>query len=111
MSKATPAATRRASAPDASAQSGTTPARRTPCAQDRPATTPGLIARIWDTLEWRKTLQVAFIIAVTGITITLMLTGLGLLAHTMPGQTPVWPIGASILTVTVTYRAARRRRR
>lgn len=115
MSKATPVTTRSsAPIPHAGNKQGTVPARRKPHAPARPAGTQDLIARIWETLEWRKTLQVAFIIAVTGITVTLMLAGLGLLAHAMTGhamtgQAATWPVGASIITGVVSYRAARRR--
>ena len=115
MSKATPATTS-ASAPVphvGSTRGRTAPAHRKPRRPAPPITTQDLIARIWDTLEWRKTLQVAFIITLTGITLTLMLAGLGLLlAHAMTGLAAAWPAGVSItITATVTYRAAHRRRR
>jgi hypothetical protein len=64
---------------------------------------------MWDTLEWRKTLQIAFIITITGITIFLVLAGLGLLAHAT-GLAAAWPVGTSIITGTVSYQIARRQR-
>jgi len=64
---------------------------------------------MWDTLEWPRALQMAFIIAVTGITIFLVLAGLGLLAHAT-GLTAAWPVGASIISGTVSFQIARRQR-
>lgn len=90
----------------------TAPARRKPRSPARPASTQDLIATIWDTLEWRKTLQAAFLITVTGTVVTLMLAGLGLLAHAMTTTTAAWPAGVSItITVTVSYRAGHRKHR
>jgi hypothetical protein len=74
---------------------------------DRPATTPGLIAQIWHTLEWRKTLQVAFVIAVAG---AVFVTGLGLLAHAMAGCAAAWSAASSAITAVISYRTGRRRR-
>ena len=111
MSKATPH--RPAPAPHAgSTRRRTAPAHRKPRSPARPASTQDLIARIWDTLEWRKTLQVAFIITVTGTMVTLMLAGLGLLRPRDDGQDAAWPAGVSItITATVTYRAGHRKHR
>ncbi len=113
MSKATPLpAHDLAPAPHADSKRGrTAPVRRKPRNPAHPATTPELIARIWDTLNWGRTLQLAFIIAVTGITIASMLTGLELLAHAMTGTTAAWSAAATIITGTVSYRAALRQRR
>jgi len=114
MSKATPATTSAsAPAPHGSTRGRPAPRHRKPRRPAPPVGTQDLIARLWDTLDWRKTLQVAFLITVTGITVTLMLAGLGvLLAHTMTGLAAAGPAGVSItITATVTYRAAHRRRR
>ena len=86
------------------------PAHRKPRIPTRRVSNQDLIARIWDTLEWRKTLQVAFIIAVVGITAALLLAGLEITAHTMTSQAAAWPVSITI-TATVSYRAARRRQR
>jgi hypothetical protein len=112
MSKAAPETTSEgAPVPHDGSKQGTAPAHREPRSPTRPATTQDLIAQIWHTLEWHRTLQVAFIIAVSGITLTLVLAGLGLLAHASISQTASWPIGPSIMTATVGYLAARRRQR
>jgi hypothetical protein len=105
MSKATP---HRATARHDSSKQVTTPAHRKPHTPAQPASTQDLIARVWDTLQWRRTLQAAFIIAVTGITAALLLTGLALAAHAMTSQAAAWPVSISI-TATVSYRAARHR--
>lgn len=112
MSKATRATpSTSAHAPAAGSQQGcsvpTSQRSSTPAA---PMSTQDLIARIWDTLEWSKSLQVAFIIAVSGITAALVLAGLCWLTHVLAGQTAAWPMSITI-TATVSYRAARRRRR
>jgi len=109
MNKATPAT------PDGTpvqhhSKQGTAPARRTQPAPARRVSNQDLIARIWETLEWRKTLQVAFIIAMAGFTAALLLAGLEIAAHTMTGQAAAWPVSITI-TATVSYRAARRRQR
>jgi hypothetical protein len=111
MSKAKTEATSHRVPAGAGSKQGTLPARRKPGGPARPVTTQDFIARIWDTLEWRKTLQMAFIISVTGIMVTLMLAGLGLLVHAVPSMAAAWPVGASLITVTVTCRAARHRQR
>jgi hypothetical protein len=113
MSKATPATTfRHAPSRHTGSKQGRTvpasPQARTPA---RAMSTQDLIARIWRTLEWRKTLQVTFIITVTGITVALVLAGLGLLTHAMTSQGAAWPVGAGIITGTASYLTARRRRR
>jgi hypothetical protein len=69
-----------------------------------------LIARIWETLAWPKTLQVAFVIAVAGLTVGLLLAGLEVAAHTISSQAAAWPVSITV-TATVSYQAARRRRR
>lgn len=104
MSKATPATPRRAPVQHGSKQ-GTTPAHHTPHIPARRVSNQDLIARIWDTLEWRKTLQVAFITAIVGITAALFLAGLEVAAHTLTSQAAAWPVGITI-TATVSYRAA-----
>jgi hypothetical protein len=106
MSKATPASTS-TPAPAPSTRAHARPATRRPVSPARQLSTPDLIARMWDTLEWRKTLQIAFIITITGITIFLALAALGLLAHAT-GLAAAWPVGTSIITGTVSYRIARR---
>jgi hypothetical protein len=111
MSKAMPATTS-TSAP--APAGGGTPAHartatRRPGSPARQLSTPDLIARMWDTLEWHKTLQIAFVIAISGITIFLVLAGLGLLAHAT-GLTASWPVGTSISTGTVSYQIAHRQR-
>jgi hypothetical protein len=78
---------------------------RTPC-----ASTPDLIARIWETLEWHKTLQAALLITVAGIACALLLAVLEVSAHTSGGQAAALPVGITV-TATVSYRAARRKRR
>ncbi|HLK00503.1 MAG TPA: hypothetical protein VKU39_11425 [Streptosporangiaceae bacterium] len=85
-----------------------TPARHRPRRPARPASTQDLIAQIWHTLEWRKTLQLAFIVTITGM---LILTGLELLAQAMPHTTAVWSTVTSTITAVISYRAARRTRR
>jgi hypothetical protein len=89
----------------------TAPARRASRRPAQPASIPDLIAQLWHTLEWRKTLQVVFIITLTGVTVAAMLAGLALLVHAVFGTSAALPAGASLITVTVTYQAARRRRR
>ena len=69
--------------------------------------TQQLIAHIWDTPEWRRTLQAVVIIVAVGLTVTLASLCLTLAAHALTGQAVVWPVSLSI-TATVTYRAARR---
>jgi len=112
MSKATPATpSTPVHAPAAGSQQGrSVPTSQRPSTPDEPMSTQELIARIWDTLRWSKSLQVAFIVAVSGITLTLVLAGLGLLTHMLADQTPAWPVSITI-TATVSYRAARRRHR
>jgi len=110
MSKANAATSKRGPLSPAGKQ-GAAVAGRKPRTLARPTTTQDLIAHIWDTLEWRRTLQAAFIIAVTGVAATLVLAGLALAARSMTIPAAALPAAASLITVTVTYRAARRRRR
>jgi hypothetical protein len=72
--------------------------------------TQDLIARIWETLEWRKTLQANVLIIAAGITATLVMTGLAVTAHMIGSQAVAWPAGITV-TATVSYQAAHRRRR
>jgi len=90
------------------------PAPATSAAPDpgRPATqlsTQQLIAHIFGTLEWRRTLQAVVIIVAAGLTATSFFLCLTLAAHALTGQAAAWPVSLSI-TATVSYRAARRRR-
>lgn len=111
MRKATPATNTLAHAPAAgSKQDHSAAASQQPPAPPGPMSTQDLIARIWDTLNWTKSLQAAFIIAISGIALTLVLTGLILLTHALTGQTAAWPVSITI-TATVSYKAARRKRR
>jgi hypothetical protein len=108
MNKAAPAT---ASTPAPAA----TPDPATPAAPDpgSPApqlSTQQLIAHIAGTLEWRRTLQAVVLIVAAGLTATLFFTGLALAAHALTGPAAAWPVSISI-TATVSYRAARRRRR
>jgi hypothetical protein len=109
MSKAKPGRARGgAPIPHDASKQGTTQAPQSPRSPARPATTQELITRIWDTLEWRKTLQVAIVIAVTGATAALAMAGLGLLAGALTSPA-IWPAGA--ITAAVSYAAARSRHR
>jgi hypothetical protein len=72
--------------------------------------TQNLIAQIWETLEWRKTLQAAFLLAVAGVTTGLVLTILEVAAHLAGIATIAGPVSISV-TAAVTYQAAHRRRR
>ncbi len=113
MSKATPATTSASSpAPHAGRTRGrTAPGHRKPRCPARPASTQDLIARIWDTLEWRKTLQIAFTMVIADITIFAVLVGLELFTRAT-GLAAAWPAGVSItITATVTYRGVHRQRR
>jgi hypothetical protein len=74
------------------------------------ASTQDLIARIWETLEWPKTLQVAFLIVAAGITAALVLAGLEVANHMISSQAAAWPVSIT-LTAMVSYQVARRRRR
>lgn len=111
MRKATPATNTPAHTPAA----GSKQDRSAAAAQQQPApagpmSNQDLIARIWDTLNWPRSLQAAFIIAITGIAVTLVLAGLVLLTHALTGQTAAWPVSITI-TATLNYKAARRMRR
>jgi hypothetical protein len=105
MSKETPASTR----PASSTRALTRSAALRPTSPARKLSTQGLIARIWDTLEWRKTLQMACLMVVAGITIFLVLAGLELLTHAT-GLTAAWPVSISI-TGTVSFQIGHRQRR
>jgi hypothetical protein len=80
-----------------------------------PASNQDLILKIWNSLAWDKTIQVAVIITVIGIMVALILLGLGLLAHALIGTPTAWSAIASIVAGSgageVRYRTARRRRR
>ncbi len=78
MSKATRATpSTPAHAPAADSQQGcSVPTSQRSSIPAAPMSTQDLIARIWDTLDWSKSLQVTFIIAVSGITAILVLAGL-----------------------------------
>ena len=112
MSKATPAtANTPAPAPAAgSTQGRTAPATRKPGSPVRQLITQELIALIWDTLEWPKTLQIAFIMIIAGITIFAVLAGLALLTRAT-GPAAAWPVSVSIITGTVSHQIAHRQRR
>jgi hypothetical protein len=111
MSKAPPATT--STTPPAPAASSTRartrPTTPWPGSSARQLSTQDLIARIWDTLEWRNTLQMACIMVIAGITIFLVLAGLELLTHAT-GLTAAWPVSVSI-TGTVSYQIGHRQRR
>jgi hypothetical protein len=95
----------RAPARHGSIKQGASPSHRKPC-----ASTQELIVRIWDTLDWPKTLQAAFLIAAAGLTAALLLAGLVVAAHMISSQVAAWPVGITV-TATVSYSAARGRRR
>jgi hypothetical protein len=106
MSKANPARqSTRTSAKRSSRNQGVSPSCYKPC-----ASTQDLVLRIWETLEWPKTLQLAFLVVVGGFAAALFLVGLEIVAHTMSGQTAAWPVSITV-TATVSYQTARRRRR
>lgn len=111
MIKATPATT--STPPPAPAASSkracTTPTTPWPGSPARQLSTQDLIARIWDTLDWPKTLQMGCIMIIAGITIFLVLAGLELLTHAT-GLTAAWPVSVSI-TGTVSYQIGHRQRR
>ena len=111
MSKATStsATSHRSSAAKGRGKPGRVAPKRT--SPQEPATTMStqdLIARIWQTLEWHKTLQIAAAVTIVGVVTTLLLAGLALLMHEMTSCAVAWPAGVSVATVTVTYVAARR---
>jgi hypothetical protein len=47
--------------------------------------TSDLIAKVWETLDWPKALQLAVILIVTGVAAALVLTALVLAGRTMTG--------------------------
>jgi hypothetical protein len=91
-----------------SKQHRTAPAHRKLRRPIRKVSTQGLLAQVWSTLEWHKTLQIGFIITITGVMATLTVAGLALLAH-MISTTAALPVSITI-TWTVSYTAAHRRR-
>jgi hypothetical protein len=106
MSKANPARQlTRALAKRSSGNQGASPSCYKPC-----ASTQGLILRIWETLNWPKTLQMAFLVVAGGCVAALLLVGLEIAAHAMSSQTAAWPVSITV-TATVSFKAARRRRR
>jgi hypothetical protein len=72
--------------------------------------TPDLIAKVWEILDWPKALQLAVILIVTGVAAALVLTALVLAGRTMIGGAATWPVSITI-TATVSYRIACHRRR
>jgi hypothetical protein len=73
-------------------------------------TTQQVFAYIWDTLEWRKVWQAVCLILAIGIAGALLCAGLALAAHVLGGPAAAWPVGITF-GATVSYQAARRRRR
>jgi hypothetical protein len=111
MSKAVTGSSSHSAPAQHNSKQRTTPAEPKPHSPARStSTSTELIVRIWDTLQWRKTLQVAFIIAVAGITAALLLAGLEIAARTITSQAAAWPVSITV-TATLSYRAARRQRR
>jgi hypothetical protein len=95
----------------------TTQPRPTTGLPDVPSSIPALIAKIVQTLTWDKTLQVAFLVGVTALAVTLVLI---VLAYTLSAVPPIWSAIASLIAggeaITITYHrtttgAPRRRRR
>ena len=80
-----------------------------PAPSNSPATTTELIAYLWDSLDWSRTLQAALIIVAVGFTAALVLAGVELAARTVTSQAAAWSVSITI-TATVSYKTALRRR-